>query len=143
MIWDFDTPFTQHFVVEESQIDSLRHTSNITYVEWCLEIAWAHSQALGLGAKEYHALDRAMALTLAEYQYLQSTRLGESLTAGTWITNWERPTKLERRVQIINANKRTTIVRAKLQFTCIEISTGKPKRPPPEFIRCYGPTIQT
>ena len=40
------------------------------------------------GAEDYQRLDRAMALTHAEYDYLKATREGDKLLIGTWITDW-------------------------------------------------------
>jgi acyl-CoA thioester hydrolase len=48
---------------------------------------------------------------------------------------------MERQFQIINTNSGKTVLRAKHQFVCIEISTGKPRRPPQEFVDRYGPVV--
>ena len=86
MSWDHEAPFILRFTVEAEHIDALEHTNNTQYVTWCNETAWAHTTDLGLGADAYRSLDRAMALTKAEYHYLLATRLGEELEVGTWIS---------------------------------------------------------
>ena len=141
MTWDYPKPFTRKVTVLSEHIDALDHTNNTQYVNWCNETAWAHTTELGLGADAYKALDRAMALTQAEYQYLQATRLGEELEVGTWITTWERRMLMERRMQIKSILTGETVLRARLQFVCIEISSGKPKRPPKPFIDGYTPAL--
>jgi len=35
----------------------------------------------------------------------------------------------------------TTLLRAQTTFVCIELSTGRPKRMPVEFIEGYGPAL--
>ena len=137
MSWDHEAPFILRFTVEAEHIDALEHTNNTHYVTWCNETAWAHTTDLGLGADTYRSLDRAMALTKAEYHYLLATRLGEELEVGTWITTWDRRMLMERQMQIRSVATGETVLRAKLQFVCIEISTGKPKRPPKAFIDGY------
>jgi acyl-CoA thioester hydrolase len=127
--------------VEAHHIDALAHTRNTHYVEWCMEAAWAHTSALGLDAQAYQSLDRAMALTHAEYDYLKATRAGDSLLVGTWITDWPGRMKMVRRLQIIGAETGDTVFRGELHFVCIEISTGLPKRPPKAFIDIYGPAV--
>jgi acyl-CoA thioester hydrolase len=119
----------------------LEHTNNTQYVNWCNETAWAHTTELGLGAETYRSLDRAMALTKAEYHYLLATRLGEELEVGTWITTWDRRILMERQMQIRLVATGETVLRAKLLFVCIEISTVKPKRPPKAFIEGYAPAL--
>ena len=82
-----------------------------------------------------------MALRRAEYDYLQATQAGDELLVGTWITRWDRRLTMERRFQILLASTGSTVLRARLDFVCIEISSGKPRRPPKDFIETYGPVV--
>ena len=141
MSWDHPDPFVKTFQVSEAHIDALAHTRNTHYVEWCMDTAWAHTTALGLGAAEYQRLDRAMALTHAEYDYLRATRAGDALRVGTWITDWRSKLKMTRQLQIICQQTDVTVFRGTLEFVCIEISTGQPKKPPREFIDIYTPAL--
>ena len=141
MSWDYSDPFVMTFQVDASHIDALAHTRNTHYVEWCMETAWAHTTALGLGAAEYQQLDRAMALTHAEYDYLRATRAGDTLRVGTWITDWRSKLQMTRHLQIICQGTEVTVFRGTLEFVCIEISTGQPKKPPREFIDIYTPAL--
>jgi acyl-CoA thioester hydrolase len=106
-----------------------------------METAWAHTTALGLGAAEYQQLDRAMALTHAGYDYLRATRAGDTLRVGTWITDWRSKLQMTRHLQIICQGTEVTVFRGTLEFVCIEISTGQPKKPPREFIDIYTPAL--
>ena len=139
--WDHPQPFVITESVLPEHIDALAHTNNAQYVNWCMAAAWAHTTALGLGADSYQRLDRAMALTRAEYDYLKATHVGDALLVGTWITNWDRRLTMNREVQMIESASGTTVLRARLQFVCIEISSGKPRRPPAEFVAGYGPAL--
>ena len=139
--WDHPDPFIWRTQVAQSDIDELSHTRNTAYVNWCMEAAWAHTTALGLGAREYQNLDRAMALIRAEYDYLVATYCGDELAVGTWITSWDKRLTMERRIQIINLASGDSVLRARLEFVCIEISSGRPKRPPKAFIDGYEPAI--
>ncbi|MBI1771970.1 MAG: acyl-CoA thioesterase, partial [Burkholderiales bacterium] len=58
MVWDYPQPFTRAVKPQESDIDGLNHTNNAVYVRWCEEVAWGHSEALGLNLADYHRLDR-------------------------------------------------------------------------------------
>lgn len=140
-MWDHARPFTQRVFVAPQHIDPLNHTANTVYVQWCLEAAWAHTTALGLGAETYRDLDRAMALTRAEYDYIRATHLDDELLVGTWITRWDRRMTMERQIQIVDAPSGETVLRARLEFVCIEISSGKPKRPPKAFLDGYLPAV--
>ena len=138
---DFADPCLWPVSVESAHIDALAHTRNTHYVEWCMEAAWAHTTALGLGAEDYQRLDRAMALMRAEYDYLKATQAGDRLMVGTWIMDWAGKMKMSRRLQMVCEQTGDTVFRGALEFVCIEISTGLPKRRPKEFIGIYGPVI--
>lgn len=139
--WDYPQPFTLGTRVSADDIDGLEHTNNTVYVKWCEQVAWAHSVALGLDLEAYQRLDRAMAITHSEYDYLQASRAGDELVAGTWIVSWDRKLTMERRFQILRPADGITLLRGMMRFVCIEISSGRPRRMPPEFIAGYGPAL--
>ncbi len=139
--WDYAEPFTLNEVVQAADIDGLQHTNNTVYVKWCERVAWAHSVALGLDLAAYQRLDRAMAITHSEYHYLQASRQGESIVIGTWIVNWDRRLTMQRRFQVVRADDGVTLLRGGMRFACIEVSSGRPRRLPAEFIDGYGPAV--
>ncbi|MDO8860945.1 acyl-CoA thioesterase [Haliea sp. E1-2-M8] len=139
--WDYPQPFTLETRVSADDIDGLEHTNNTVYVKWCEQVAWAHSVALGLDLEAYRRLDRAMAITHSEYDYLQASRAGDELVAGTWIVSWDRKLTMERRFQILRPADGLTLLRGMMRFVCIEISSGRPRRMPPEFVAGYGPAL--
>ena len=140
-LWDHPGPYTLRTRVGPGDIDGLEHTNNAVYVKWCEQVAWAHSVALGLDLERYRALDRAMAITRSEYDYLQASREGDEIVIGTWIVGWDRRLTMRRQFQAIRAGDGVTLLRGAMRFACIEISTGRPRRLPPEFIAVYGPAV--
>ena len=141
--WDLADPYLWPVTVEAAHIDALAHTRNTHYVEWCMEAAGAPTTALGRGAEGSQRRDGDMALARAEYDYRKATRAGDQLLVGTWITEWAGKMKMSRRLQVVCEQTGETVFRGVLEFVCIEISTGAPKRPPKEFIDIYGPVIAT
>ena len=140
--WDYADPFFLDRLVSENDIDELLHTNNTVYVHWCQEAAWAHSKQLGLDIERYKELDRAMAITYSEYKYLQASNVGDKVKIGTWIVSWDKKLTMKREFQIIREDG-ATLLRGAMHFACIEISTGKPRRLPKEFIAGYGPAVVT
>ncbi len=141
LAWDLPDPFTLPVQVEKSHIDGLNHTNNAVYVQWCEQVAWAHSLSLGQDLESYRALNRAMAVTRAEYQYLKASRLGDNLVAATWIIESDRKLNMTRHFQIQRVSDRATLLRGRVKFTCIDLEKGRPRRMPPEFLRDYEPAI--
>jgi acyl-CoA thioester hydrolase len=139
MSWDYPNPFTLPLVPQAEDIDDLKHTNNGTYVRWCEQIGWAHSEQLGLCVADYLRLDRAMAIRRGEYDYLLPTQLGERLTLGTWLAGGDGKLLLERRFQLRRDADQATVMRGRWQLVCIEVSSGRPRRMPPEFLQAYLP----
>lgn len=138
MIWDQPEAFILDIEVQAEHIDELGHANNAVYVTWLEQCAWQHSQSLGLGIADYRRLDRAMAVLRHEIDYLASAFAGERLQLGTWITDSDQRLKMKRSFQLIRPADSQTLLRAQTTFVCIELSTGKPKRMPPQFVEGYG-----
>ena len=139
--WDFPNPVLRRTVVGAEDVDALKHTNNTIYVRWCEECAWEHSAALGLDIKSYHELDRAMAVVEGRYRYLRASYLGDEIETATWIMFWDKRLTMTRHFQIRHVESGAPLLRGEVRFACIEISSGKPKRLPKEFIEGYGPVI--
>jgi acyl-CoA thioester hydrolase len=122
-------------------IDGLQHTNNAVYVDWCQRAAWDHSTALGLDLERYRALDRAMVITYSEFHYLQASQEGQEIAVATWIVAWDGKLTMARRFQVLRVDDGATLLRAAMRFACIEISSGRPRRLPQEFIDGYGPAV--
>lgn len=138
MIWDQPEAFIFDIEVQAEHIDELGHANNAVYVTWLEQCAWQHSQSLGLGIADYRRLDRAMAVLRHEIDYLASAFAGDRLQLGTWITDSDQRLKMKRSFQLIRPADSQTLLRAQTTFVCIELSTGKPKRMPPQFVEGYG-----
>lgn len=141
MIWDQPEAFILDIEVQAEHIDELGHANNAVYVTWLEQCAWQHSQSLGLGLVDYRRLDRAMAVLRHEIDYLASAFAGDCLQLGTWITDSDQRLKMKRSFQLIRPADSQTLLRAQTTFVCIELSSGKPKRMPAQFVEGYGKAL--
>ncbi|MNF42655.1 acyl-CoA thioesterase YbgC [compost metagenome] len=142
MNWDMPNPFVIDIKVVADDIDGLGHANNAVYVSWLERCAWRHSQNLGLDLAEYRRLDRAMAVLRHEIDYLAAAYEEQELQMATWIVESDHRLKMDRRFQLVRPEDGATLLRAKTTFVCIELSSGKPKRMPEEFVEGYGRAIQ-
>lgn len=138
MTWDLPDPFVIDITVNCDDIDGLGHANNAVYVSWLERCAWRHSQRLGLDLVEYRRLDRAMAVLRHEIDYLAAAYENEELQMATWIVESDHRLKMTRHFQLVRPADRITLLRARTTFVCIELSSGRPKRMPAEFIEGYG-----
>jgi acyl-CoA thioester hydrolase len=137
LAWDYPLPFMQRLAPRAQDIDGLNHTNNAVYVRWCEQIGWAHSRELGLDIDDYRRLDRAMAIRRGEYDYLLPTIEDEELTLATWLVGGDGKLVMERRFQLIRNADQATVLRGRWELVCIEMSSGKARRMPPEFLAAY------
>jgi acyl-CoA thioester hydrolase len=135
--WDYPNPFTMSLAPQGSDIDGLNHTNNAVYVRWCEQVGWAHSETLGLGLDDYRRLDRAMAIRRGEYDYLLPTVLGDELLLATWLFAGDGKVTMERRFQLVRASDGATVLRGRWDLVCIEMSSGRARRMPQEFLAAY------
>lgn len=141
MIWDQVEGYVIDIEVDASHIDELGHANNAVYVTWLESCAWRHSQSLGLGLDDYRRLDRAMAVLRHEIDYLAAAYEGDRLQLATWIVESDQRLRMKRNFQLIRPADNTTLLRAQTTFVCIQLSNGKPKRMPVEFVEGYGQAL--
>lgn len=137
MKWDHPGGFRLPVEPVANDIDGLKHTNNAVYVQWCERIAWAHSARLGLTLDDYCRLDRAMAIRRSEYDFLLPTFLADKLTLATWLFAGDGRLILERRFQLVRDGDGATVLRGRWELACIELSSGRARRMPPEFCIAY------
>lgn len=141
MSWDLPDPYVLELQVVTDDIDELGHANNAVYVRWMERCAWSHSQSLGLDLAAYRQLDRAMAIVRHEVDYLAAAYQGDCLRMGTWIVESDHKLRMLRRFQLIRPADGVTLLRAQTTFACIELSTGRPRRMPAEFVEGYGQAL--
>jgi acyl-CoA thioester hydrolase len=138
MSWQLPNPFLNTWHISPDQIDHYQHANNVAYVRQLEITAWAHSTSLGLTIEQYKALDRGMAISRHEINYLAAAHVHDLIDCATWIVQCDNKLKLARQFQFIRRADQKTLLTARTEFVCIALSTGKPKRMPKEFALAYG-----
>lgn len=135
--WDVAHPFTRAFTVGPEHIDGFGHVNNVNYLKWLEDVAWAHSNALGLGWDAYRSLNSGCVVYRHELDYLAPTFEGEALVSATWIHENTGRIDMWRRFQIVRPKDGKTVLRAASRYVCVDFSTGRPKRQPAAFVAAY------
>jgi acyl-CoA thioester hydrolase len=78
-----------------------------------------------------------MAVLRTVIQYLRPALLGDVVQVATWIVPVDSRLLVRRRFQIKRLADDVTLARAEVEYACIELSTGRPTRWPPEFRERY------
>lgn len=140
--WDRPNPFTVHIEVQPKHIDALGHTNNLHYLDWLQRCAWQHSLDRGFGEAQMVSLGKAMAVRTTRMDYIAATFAGDQLQVGDWITACDRKLRATRSFQIIRHSDQLTVMRAQIDYVCINISTGRPCRMPEVFQHAYGDDLR-
>jgi acyl-CoA thioester hydrolase len=139
--WDYSTPHIVRLEVAPSDIDAYNHVNNSVYLSWFDEAAWSHSAALGISLDECVRLRRGMAAHRAEIDYQRAAVLDDRVSVATWIVSTDNKLRVERRFQVRRASDGETLARARTDYVCINLDSGRACRMPESFARSYVPTV--
>ena len=137
MDWDLPAPHVTLLDVARADIDAYDHVNNAVYMTWFDRVAWEHSAALGLPIERCLELDRGMAVLRSLIAYLRPAVLGDTIRVATWLLPSDGKLRVRRRFQVRRESDRATLARAEIEYACIELSSGRPVRWPPEFRERY------
>ena len=135
--WDLPAPHWTLIEVTPADIDAYAHVNNAVYMTWFDRAAWGHSAALGLPIERCLELDRGMAVLRSVIAYLRPAVLGDAIGVATWLLPSTGRLRVRRRFQARRTGDGATLARADIDYACIELSSGRPARWPPEFRERY------
>lgn len=137
--WPVAAPFLQRRTAGVGDIDGFNHVNNARYIDWANEIAWAHSNALGLSMEDYRRIGAGCVVWRHEFDYVAPVILGDDIEVATWIAENDNRVRLTRAYEMRNAATGRVVFRGRTVFVSIDMRSGKPARMPPEFIAAYKP----
>jgi acyl-CoA thioester hydrolase len=135
--WDFPSPHVVTLEVLAADIDAYDHVNNSVYLAWLDRAAWSHSATLGLSLQQCVTLRRGMAAHRTEIDYLRAALPGDRVLIGTWIVSTDSKLRVERRFQVRRAADGETLARARTDYVCINLDSGRATRMPDSFQRAY------
>ena len=135
--WDFASPHVVTLEVLAADIDAYEHVNNSVYLAWLDRAAWSHSATLGLSLQHCVALRRGMAAHRTQIDYLRAAVLGDRVLIGTWIVNTDGKLRVQRCFQVRRDVDGETLARARTDYVCINLDSGRPARMPDSFRDSY------
>jgi len=134
---DFPTAHVIGLQVQPADVDAYEHVNNAVYLTWLDRAAWSHSAALGVPLERCLALRRHAATQRIEIDYLRAAVRGDRIEAATWIVAADGRLRAERRFQIRRVPDGATLARARVDYVCINLDSGRAARMPEMFARAY------
>ena len=130
-------PTTRHTITvtpRPADIDELDHVSNLVYLRWVLDVALAHSAALGWDHAAYRALGAVFVVRRHELDYIAQVTVGQQLSLETWVDGW-RQASCVRHTEILRDGK--AVARAATTWALISLASGRPMRIPDELLAAF------
>lgn len=115
-------------------IDDLGHVSNQVYLRWVLDVAMAHSRALGWDVARYREHGAAFMVRRHEIDYIAQVTLGQELRAETWVDSWKLASCI-RRTEILRDGQ--IVARAATTWAMIGLTSGRPQRIPEQLVALF------
>ena len=117
--------FEQPIEPRPEDIDELGHVNNAVYVRWIQDMATAHWRAVARAED----VDRFVwVVTRHEIDYRRASKLGETLTARTWVGE-PQGARFDRFVEITGADGSVRVA-ARTVWALVELSSMRPIRIP-------------
>jgi acyl-CoA thioester hydrolase len=140
--FDHPAPHVIELDVREEDIDAYQHVNNAVYLTWLDRAAWSHSATLGVTLEQCVALRRGMAALRTEIDFERAALRGERVQVATWIAASDRRLRVARRFQVRRTADGATLARARTDYACINLDSGRAARMPQVFARAYVVTAR-
>jgi len=114
--------FELAIAIESSDIDQFGHVNNVTYLRWVQDVAAAHWMSLAPAADQARL---RWVVVRHEIDYKQAAYLNDAIIARTWVGTASR-IRFERHTELLRANDRTVLARARTVWCPLDAQTGKP-----------------
>jgi len=128
--------FEFEHTVHPSEIDSLGHANNVSYVQWMQSAALAHSAAQGWSHEAHREFGYGWVVRSHGIEYHQPAMAGDRIVIRTWVATMKKVTSL-RRYRIIRVEDEELLAIAETNWAFINYSTGQPVRIPPEVADAF------
>ena len=125
--------FEHSFTARADDIDIMGHVNNAVWVRWMEETATAHWTSL---APPEHLTATIWLVTRHEIDYRGNVKLGETVTAQTWVDEPPRGARFERLIQFIGPDGAVK-VNARTHWAMIDAQSRRIRRVPPNLAAIF------
>ena len=123
--------------VSPEEIDELGHMNNQVYLEWLMDAATRHSDAVGWDLPRLVKMGEGWVVRRHEIDYLFPVKQGETVRMRTWVETAERASS-ERYYELNRSSDGKPVCRGRTMWVWINYKTGRPSRIPAAVIKDFS-----
>ncbi len=123
--------------VRDEDTDALGHVNNVAWVRFVVELADAHSRAVGLDWAAYRRIGGMWIVRRHEIDYARAATPGEEITEETWV-EFLRGARSLRRSRFVRSEGGEILVEASTEWAFVDTKTQRPKRVHPEVVQRFS-----
>jgi acyl-CoA thioester hydrolase len=121
--------FRQHRTVPTRDTDELAHVNNVVWVRYVVDLAFAHSGALGLDLDTYRKLGGFWIVRRHQIDYHDSAAAGDEIIGETWVSEM-RGARSVRHACFFSGDGQRRLVSATTLWAFVDAKTLRPRRVP-------------
>jgi acyl-CoA thioester hydrolase len=141
--WDLPDPHVATLAVVPADIDEYRHVNNAVYMQWLDRAAWSHATSFGMSPEVCLGTRRGMVVHRAELDYERAAVAGDTVLVATWVIDTDERLRATRRFQIRRQGDDATLLRARVDYVCMNLDSGRAVRMPPEFAAGFRSVLRS
>ena len=123
--------------IREEDTDALGHVNNVAWLRFVVELANAHSQAVGLDGAAYRGLNGIWVVRRHEIDYARSATPGEEIVEETWLESLKGARSV-RGSRFVRGEGGETLVEATTHWAFVDPKSQRPKRIHPEVLERFS-----
>ena len=128
--------YEHRMVVAPSEIDGLGHVTNVSYLQWMVDAAVAHSASQGWPLERYEKEKIAWVVRSHQLEYLRPAFEGDNIIVRTWVATMKRVSS-ERRYEVVREKDGDVLAQGVTEWAFVDLKTLAPIRIPDEVLESF------
>ncbi len=129
--------FSYRFTVPKEAIDFNGHVGNVTYLQWMIEAATAHSESVGWGFEACKEAGGTWVAKSHHIEYRHPAFENDTLLMKTWLEPIGK-IKAVRRYEIVRETDETLICEGVTEWIFVDIKSMRPMRIPRHIVESFA-----
>ena len=133
--------FRRRRTVVDRDLDALEHVNNVVWLRFVMELAHAHSEAVGLDLPRLRELGGVWVVQRHELDYHRPAELGDEILEETWVSKIAGARSV-RHARLRSVREGSLHIEAVTKWAFVDPASGRPRRLPREVIDCFVPLAE-